>query len=149
MSKLELHKSESFQFGNLCSEIKHSNGNVAEATSRSGVVQPVLPAQETGPESGKQEDVPAVEDMQAGYNMAGVVEPVLPAQETCLQSGKQVKTAATVDVIHAEDQTAGVAKPVLPAHETGCESDNQDNVTVLEITHESDQSSTKPVGNNR
>ena len=146
---MELHKSESFQFGNLFPEIKCSNGNVAEATSRAGVVQPVLPIQETGPESGKQEDVPPVEVIQAGYHMAGVVEPVLPVQETGPQSGKQVKNATTVDAMHAEDQTAGVVKPVLPAHETGWESDNQDSVPAVEIIHVEDQSTTKPVGNNR
>ena len=114
MSKLELHKSESFKFDNLCPEIKCSNSNVAEATSRAGVVEPVLPAQDSGP-----------------------------------QAGKQVKNAATVDAIHAVDQTAGVVKPVLPAHETGWESGNQDNVPAVEIIHMEDQSTTKPVGNNR
>ena len=148
MSKLELHKSESFKFGNLCPEIKCSNGNVAEATSRAGVVEPVLPVQETGPESRKQ-DGPLVEVIQAGYHMAGVVEPVLPVQDSGPQAGKQIKNAAAVDAIHAEDQTAGVVKPVLPAHETGWESGNQDNVPAVEIIHMEDQSTTKPVGNNR
>ena len=121
MTKLELHKSESFQFGNLCPEIKCSNGNVAEDTSRAGLVQPVLPIQETGPESGKQEGVPGPE------------------------LGKQLENVAAVDVIHAEDQTARV----LPAHGTGWESGNQDNVPAVEIIHVKDQSTTKPVGNNR
>ena len=137
MSKLELHKSESFQFGNLCPEIKCSYGNVAEATSRSGVVEPVLPIRVTDPESGKQ-GVPPVEVIQAGYHMAGVVEPVMPVQETGPESGKQQENVAAVDVIHAEDQTAGVVEPVLPPHETGWESGNQDNVPAVEIIHVKD-----------
>ena len=114
MSKLELHKSDSFQFGNLFPESKCRNGNVAEATSTVGVGDPVLPVRETGPESGKQEeDVPGVE------------------------------------VIHAEDLMAGVVEAVLPVHETGWESGNQDNVSMVEIIHVEDQSTTKPAGNNR
>lgn len=148
MSRLELHKSESFQFGNLCPEIKCSNDNVAEATSRAGVVEPVLRVQETVLESGKQEDVPAVEVIQAGCHMAGVVEPVLPVQETGLESGKQENVAA-VDAVQAEDQKAGENEPLLPVDETGWESGNYDSVPVVESIHVKDQSTTKPVGNNR
>lgn len=148
MSRLELHKSESFQFGNLCPEIKCSNDNVAEATSRAGVVEPVLRVQETVLESGKQEDVPAVEVIQAGCHMAGVVEPVLPVQETGLESGKQENVAA-VDAVQAEDQKAGENEPLLPVDETGWESGSYDSVPVVESIHVKDQSTTKPVGNNR
>ena len=148
MSKLELHKSESFQFGNVCPEIKCSNDNVAEATSRAGVVEPVLPVKETGSESSKQ-DVPAVEGIQAGCRMAGVVEPVLPVQETGPESGKQQEDVAAVDVIHTEDQTAGAVEPVLPLPETGWESGNYNNVPTVESILVKDQSTTKPVDNNR
>ena len=151
MSKLELPKSESFQFGNLCPEIKCSDGNVAEAASRAEVVEPVLPKKETGSQSGKQ-DVAAMEVIQAGCHMAGVVEPVLPVQETGPELGKQQENVAAVDVIHTEDQTA--VEPVLPLHETGWESGNYNNVPIVESIYvrdqRKDQSTTKPaVGNNR
>ena len=150
MSKLELHKGESFEFGNLCPESKCSNGNGAEATSIVGVVEPELPAQETGPEAGKQEDnVPGVEVIHAEDQTAGVVEPVLPVHETGPESGKQEENVPGVDVIHVEAQTVGIVEPVLPVHETDWESCNQGNVPVLEITHVEDQSITKPVGKNR
>lgn len=113
MSKLELHKSESFQFGNLCPESKCNCGNAADATSTAGVVEPVLPVQETSPESGKQEEnVPVVEVIHAEDQMAGVhvVEPVLPVHETGPESGKQEETVPGVEVIHPEDQNA--TKPV-------------------------------------
>ena len=113
MSKLELHKSESFQFGNLCPESKCNSGNAADATSTAGVVEPVLPVQETSPESGKQEEnVPVVEVIHAEDQMAGVhvVEPVLPVHETGPESGKQEETVPGVEVIHPEDQNA--TKPV-------------------------------------
>ena len=187
MSKLELHKSESFQFGSLCPENTCSNGNLPEATSTAGLVEPLLPAQKTDPQSGKQEDVPGMEDILNEDPMAEVVEPVLHAQETGqesgkqeenipgvevihaedlmagvhvvelglpvhesgLESGKREENVAAVDVIHAEDQMAEVVEPVLPIHETGWESGNQENVLAMEIIHVEDQSTTKPVGNNR
>ena len=162
---------------------------MVETTATAGLVEPVLPVQETGPESGKQEDFPAVEVIQTVAQMPGVVEPVLPVQESGLEtgkqqeaapgveviraedqlagvhlvepvlhvpvhetdpeSGKQVKNVAMVDVIHTEDQTAGVIEPVLPVHETGWESSNQDNVLAVKIMHVEDQTTIKPVGNNR
>lgn len=143
MSRLELHKSESFQFGNLCPEIKCSNDDVAEATSRAGVVEPVVRVQETVLESGKQEDVPAVEVIQAGCHMARVVEPVLPVQETVQEN------VAAVDAVQAEDQKVGENEPLLPVDETGRESGKYDRVPAVESIHVKDQSTTKPVGNNR
>lgn len=152
---------------------------MVETTTTAGLLEPVLPVQKTGPESGKQDDdFPAVEVIQAVDQMAGVVKAVLlvqetgletgkqqenvpgvevihapvlhvPVHETDLESGKQEKNGATVDVIHADDHTAGVTEPVLPAHETGWESGNQDNVPAVEIIHVEDQSTIKPVGNNR
>ena len=109
MLKLELSKSESFQFGNLCSESKCNSGNAGDATSTAGVVEPVLPVQVTGPESGKQEEtVPGVEVIHAEDQMAGVhvVEPVPPVHETGPESGKQEETVPGVEVIHLEDQNA-------------------------------------------
>lgn len=149
MSRLELHKSESFQFGNLCPEIKCSNDDVAEATSRAGVVEPVVRVQETVLESGKQDDVPAVEVIQAGCHMARVVEPVLPVQETGPESGKQQENVAAVDAVQAEDQKAGENEPLLPVDETGWKSGNYNSVPAVESIHVKDQSTTKPVGNNR
>lgn len=190
MSKLELHQSESFQFGNLCPKSKCSKGIVVETTTAAGLIEQVLRVQETDPESGKQqEDFPGVEVIQVVDQMAGVVEPVWPVQETGLKtgkpqetapgvevtlaedqlagvhlvesvlhlpvyetdpvSGKQEKNVSTVDVTHTEDQTARVFEPVPLVHETGWESDNQDSVPAVEIINLEDQSTIKPVGNDR
>lgn len=130
MSKVELHKSESFQFDNLCPESKYSKGNVVETTTTAGVPKAVLPVGETGLESGKQEGFPVVEVIQAVDQMVGVVEPVLLVQETGLKTGKQQETAPGVEVTLAEDQLAGVhlVESVLdvPVHETCPESGKQE-----------------------
>ena len=155
MSKLQLHKSESFQFGNLCPESKCNSVNAADGTSTAGVVEPVLPVEEKGPESGKQEEnVPVVEVRQAEGQMAGVrvVEPVPPVHKTGPESGKQDETVPGVEVVHPGDQMAGVhvVKPVPHVHETGPESGKQEEtVPGLEVINPEDQNATNPVSNNR
>jgi len=143
VSKLELHKSESFQFGNLCPESKYSNGSVAEATTTPGVVEPVLTVQKTGPESGiQEEDVCGVEDILTEDQTAEVVEPVLPVQGTGPDSGKQEEDVPGMEVIHAEDQMAGVrvVEPVLLVHETDLESGKrEERVAAVDVIHAEDQ----------
>ena len=150
MSKLELHKSESFQFGNLCPENKCSIGNLPEATSTAKLVEPVLPI--TGQESGKQEqDVPGVEVILAGDQTAEVVEPVLCVKETGQESGKH-EDVTVVEVVHREDQMAGVhlVEPVPPVHDTGPESSkHEETVPGVEVVLLEDQNATKPVSSNR
>ena len=55
-------QNESFQFGDVCPESKCSNANVVYTKDSTGAVAPVVPMNETGPESGKQGgNGPAVE----------------------------------------------------------------------------------------
>ena len=70
----------------------------------------MLPIQETGPESGKQqENVAAVDVIHAEDQTAGVVEPVLPPHEPGWESGNQDNVPA-VAIIHVKDQST--TKPV-------------------------------------
>ena len=117
---------------------------MADDTSTAGVVEPVLPVQETGQESGKQ-DVPAVEVIHAEDLTAGVDEPVLPVRETDPGSVNQGIVSA-MEVIYVKDQTVGV---VLPVQETGPISGKQDNAPVHMVEVVEDQNTTTPVDDNR